>query len=175
MGRALLLFLATVVLTATGTSSIAQQPIETPPVRHPRAGELHELAAKILPPRARTRPREDVAVLRRALESLEAAIVAAQSDPSLARLAVLRQRSEAAQGAFAALRSRLSAAGGQELATDLEGKFQPLWAGLDQALVVSNRRAESLATARAHVETAVSRRVEPRGSAVTIVPLIAQE
>jgi hypothetical protein len=171
-----LALLAALAVSILASGSFAEEPAAArPPGSHPRIQEVHALAAKILPPPHPARPREDVANVRRALEALEAAIEAAQGDPSAAALAVVRQRSEAAQAAFGALRTRLIADGGRELADDLAQRFEPLWADVDSALAATTRRRESLGDARARVAAATRRPGEPRGTTLSVVPLSATE
>lgn len=101
--------------------------------------------------------------------------MAAELDPSSARLTALQQRSETAQNAFAALRSQLVATGAEELAADLEGRFHVLWEDLDRAIVASQGRRESLAAIRARLQSVTSRHADARGSGAIIVPLLQQE
>jgi hypothetical protein len=169
-------FLAGIVLLAgllSSSSAVATDSVASgsSSVERSKARRLHDLSGKILPKLEQARRREDLRALRAALETLAAQLDTTQSDPSAVQLHALRKHLRGAQSAFALVRGRLPSAGGAELATDLEEKFQLLWDDVDGALASSSRRRERLAAARARVEAAIARRSDRHGSGVTVLPL----
>lgn len=143
---------------------------------HPRAAELQEFSAKLFPQRTKpSRTAEDVRALRAELRSLAAALQSVERDSSPPQLQALRERDRAARAAFQALRAELDRTGRGALRADLDGKFQPLWEDVRQALERPDQREVRLAAALARIDAALARRSEGRGLGRTTLHLGSPE